>query len=229
PDPATVRCAVRRGPTAPIVAEELVRADADLLVLGAHGEHGLADLLPGTGSTAENLLRASPVPVLVVHRPAEADYRTVVLALDDGAASREAARRAGELTPDASHLALHVAVVPGEHLMRMRGVDDAELGRLRHTAGREARERIEAVADSLRPPPGRVVLTTGRPHERVPEWAGEHDAELIAVGTGTRTALGYTLLGSVAQHVLRRSPADVLVARAPQGGGTVPEGEPPDH
>ncbi|MCE7080471.1 universal stress protein [Streptomyces sp. ST2-7A] len=68
--------------------------------------------------------------------------------------------------------------------------------------------------------PRHVPVATGRPHERLPGWAAEHGAELIAVGTDTRAALGYALPGSVARHVPRRSPADVPVVRAPTGAGS---------
>lgn len=45
----------------------------------------------------------------------------------------------------------------------------------------------------------------------IPEIGAEHRAELIAVGTGERSALEYAVLGSVAQHVLRHATTDVLV------------------
>jgi len=38
-------------------------------------------------------------------------------------------------------------------------------------------------------------------------------AELVAVGTTGRTGIPHILLGSVAEHVLRETPCDVLVTR----------------
>jgi nucleotide-binding universal stress UspA family protein len=46
------------------VVEEARRWQADLIVLGSHGRHGLGRLL--LGSDAEQILRHAPVPVLVV-------------------------------------------------------------------------------------------------------------------------------------------------------------------
>jgi nucleotide-binding universal stress UspA family protein len=53
------------------VAAELIAAieksGADLVVMGTHGRTGLTHLL--LGSTAERIVRTSPVPVLTVRKP----------------------------------------------------------------------------------------------------------------------------------------------------------------
>jgi nucleotide-binding universal stress UspA family protein len=46
------------------VAKEI---DANLIVIGTHGRRGLARAL--LGSVAENVIRTSTVPVLVIHGP----------------------------------------------------------------------------------------------------------------------------------------------------------------
>ncbi|WP_340682582.1 universal stress protein [Amycolatopsis coloradensis] len=46
------------------------------------------------------------------------------------------------------------------------------------------------------------------------ELSRDHGADPIGVGTGGRSSLGYALLGSVAQHVPREAPSDVLVVPA---------------
>lgn len=47
-----------------VVADEVKAWEADLVVIGTHGRHGLQRLLLGSG--AEQVLRLAPVPVLVV-------------------------------------------------------------------------------------------------------------------------------------------------------------------
>ena len=47
------------------VADEVENWGADLVVLGSHGRRGLGRLLLGSG--AEQVMRLSPVPVLMVH------------------------------------------------------------------------------------------------------------------------------------------------------------------
>jgi nucleotide-binding universal stress UspA family protein len=53
-----------QGPTAATILEQIRRFRADLVVLGSHGHGALYHLL--AGSVAEELLRKSSVPVLVV-------------------------------------------------------------------------------------------------------------------------------------------------------------------
>jgi len=47
-----------------VVAHEALSWDADLVVVGTHGRHGMGRVLLGSG--AEQIIRSSPVPVLVI-------------------------------------------------------------------------------------------------------------------------------------------------------------------
>lgn len=50
-----------------VLADEVVRWRADLVVLGTHGRRGLRRMV--IGSDAESVVRTSPVPVLLVRAP----------------------------------------------------------------------------------------------------------------------------------------------------------------
>ncbi len=52
------------GPAADVIVREARKQRADLIVLGTHGRRGLRRLV--LGSDAEQVVRASPVPVLLV-------------------------------------------------------------------------------------------------------------------------------------------------------------------
>jgi nucleotide-binding universal stress UspA family protein len=52
------------------VVAEAAKWNADLIVLGTHGRRGVSRLLLGSG--AEQVLRLSPLPVLIVRDPAPA-------------------------------------------------------------------------------------------------------------------------------------------------------------
>ncbi len=58
-----------QGTPAECVLETVRRTGADLVVVGTHGRHGLPRAV--LGSTAERLVRTSPVPVLVARAPGQ--------------------------------------------------------------------------------------------------------------------------------------------------------------
>ena len=61
---------LKGGRVADAIVDEATSAGCDLIVIGTHGRRGLNRAL--LGSDAESVLRASPVPVLLVRAPAVA-------------------------------------------------------------------------------------------------------------------------------------------------------------
>jgi nucleotide-binding universal stress UspA family protein len=210
-----VGISVRRGPVAPEVAAEVAERGTDLVVVGAHGGDWLADLF--LGSTAENVVRTVPVPVLLVRKPATSGYRTVILAVDTTSASADAARFGVALAPDAEHILVHACTIVGDNLMRIYGATEEQIQQLGRTSTALAREKIANLSEALAQPPVRVIITDGHPPSRLVELCAAEGADLVVTGTGSRSAASYALLGSVAQHVLRQAPADVLVVPAREG------------
>ncbi|KUI23076.1 hypothetical protein AU195_17545 [Mycobacterium sp. IS-1496] len=200
---------VRRGRAAVEITAEAADTAADLVVIGASGEHGLVEAL--LGSTAENVVRMSPVPVLVVKRPGTDSYRSVVLALDATTESAEAARFGLGLTPAADHVVVHVSTVVGESLMHAFGVSGDDVEGLRRAALDRARRDISRLTGTLNPCPREIAVVGGHPPTALEGAARSVDADLIVVGTGARSRLSYAFLGSVAQHVMREAQCDVLV------------------
>ena len=58
------------GRVADAIVEEARKSRCDLIVIGTHGRRGVSRAM--LGSDAENVVRNSPVPVLLVRRPAQA-------------------------------------------------------------------------------------------------------------------------------------------------------------
>ncbi len=210
---ASADIVLRTGPVSDTILAEAADLSADLLVLGAHGSRGLAGTR--TGPTTENVTHASACPVLMVRTPVT-DYETVLLAVDDTEPARRAAQCGLALTPSAVHVLAHVSVVIGEQLLRLRGLDETDIERLREASTAEIRPRIEDLAARLDPPPHTVVIGSGTPQRALPELVSHYGAELMVIGSGSSTRFERALLGSVAQSVLRYAPSDVLVVR---GGG----------
>jgi nucleotide-binding universal stress UspA family protein len=186
---------------------------AELVVLGAHGEHFLKDLLLGT--TAEKVARKGDRPVLVVKRAAQGPYRRVLVPVDFSENSRHALELALRLAPDAQFHVLHV-YQGFEAQLRRAGIPTSEIVRHQRPLAKEARRDLNAFLGSIdhRGKPIRREVWNGRAHHEITTVAKRLRAELVAVGSTGRTGLPYILLGSVAEHVLREVSCDVLVARA---------------
>jgi len=58
-----------------------------------------------------------------------------------------------------------------------------------------------------------TAVEVGRPASVIVEYADEHDAESVVLGSHGRDGLSRVLLGSVAEAVVRQSPVPVTVVR----------------
>lgn len=201
---------------------------ADLVVLGAHGAHTVRELFIGT--TADRVVRMGDRPVLIVKRRPRGPYRRLLVPLDYSGASKLALELAVRLAGGATTHVLHVCDVGFEPMLRRAGATEAELEQYRL-------ERVGAATDALErflqdsgyavgAAPGRApavepIVEAGRPADVIPRVARLRRADLVVMGTRGQTASPRLLLGSVAQHVVRDAPCDVLVVRpGASGSGT---------
>jgi len=202
------------------IREEILReageTRADLLVLGSHGLTGVKRLV--LGSTAENVLRHAPQPVLIVpaHAPAVPEsgvpFKRIVCAVDFHADSYSALRYAFALAQesDAQLTLLHALEMPAVHV----GAEDLafDLESARETVTHEARKRLEALV----PETSRAFCTVhaevveGQAHQAILRLAGEVDADLIIMGVRSRDAVDVAVFGSHTQAVVRAAHCPVL-------------------
>ncbi len=197
------------------IASRAAAIGADLVVVGAHGEHFVLDLFVGT--TAQRVQRISPVPVLVVRQAPFYRYERVLIATDFSPASAAAAQAARRLFPDAMFHVLHVYQAPFEGRLGFAGLSDAALDDYRNRAGDQARQELETFVrqagfEENRPS---VKARHGYPPARIKERAAELDADVIVLGTRGKSWLEIGFLGSVSEHVSAESACDVLLVRPP--------------
>lgn len=185
-------------------AEEL---GADLIVIGAHGEHWLKDLF--IGSTAETVADNGRSPVLLVKHASPEPYERALVAVDLSDGAETVARDAMRLTPGPRHRLAHVAVVIGENLLLLNGATSEDLDELRRAQVEQALPKVESLADRLGL--DRPIVIPGHAEQRVPQLASDLDADLLAVGTTHQSRLGRALLGSVVRSSVNRAPCDVLI------------------
>lgn len=207
--PVPAKTALVAGSPAVEIGERAARHRADLVVIGAYGAHWLRDLF--LGSTAENVVDVSPIPVLLVKAPAAAPYATVLLAVDATRRSFDAARFGRSLTPDADHVVVHAVTVLGENLLRLNGLDDQAIEELRGVQLAEERPEIERLSRELLRRPSELLIEPGRPEMLVPEVAERRGADLVVVGVERGAGIRHALVGSVSRHAMRYAPSDVLV------------------
>lgn len=179
---------------------------ADLVVLGNSGRSRFGRLL--LGSTAENVVRHSPAPVLVTRsRPLRSLRRVLVpVSFDEG--SRTAVAFAAERMPRGAKIeAFHAAMPVGlaEPWLPVLPPSILEVTRelrawLQEAGAARMRPRVETAADAAS-----AILRRAR------AWK----ADLILLCTHGRGGFSHLLLGSVAEKVARYADRPVLVLPPP--------------
>jgi len=198
--------------TGDIAGEILAEAEqADLLVMGARGSGGFLDAF--VGSISERLLRRCRRPVLVVKRPPAAPYRRVLVPVAFGPNSLAALSAALLFTPRAETTVFHAFTVPYENTMRLSGVVDDDIHRLRDSEQRAALRRVDDLVAPLGTAAGRLRRSVehGDPAHLILGKEKQLESDLIIIGKKGESALHDLLLGSVTRHVLSASQTDVMV------------------
>lgn len=185
-------------------------SDADLIVVGATGEHTEGPL--ALGVTVDRLTRKADRPVLVVRRPPQNGYHSVLVGLDGSADATQAAHLVRRLAPQARIIGVHAASTLGEDWLRIRRFDEEDLAAYRRRLEEEGRRRLTEIASSLPIDVHEVHL--GRPEIVLMDTALSHGVDLVAVGRRGVAPAVSILLGSVAHHLVLEAPCDVLVYRS---------------
>jgi len=185
------------------IADYAREVAADLVVVGARGEHSL--MRSFLGSTTSRLLRVYGSPILIVRRPNWL-YEHVLVAVDFSADSEAALvwgrRLAGETCLDVLHV--------------LEPEMDRRLSRTEREAANADMRTIahNLMANLLASLPGKNAphVETGYVPTRILELAQQWHSDLVVVGRHGRGGLEAFLLGSVSKHVVQAAECDVLVA-----------------
>lgn len=212
------RVVLRDSAAANIVALQRAR-DFDLIVVGTHGRHGLPRAV--LGSVAEDVLRSSDVPVLVVTGYARSPRRDIpfsraLVALDETDPSRTAMSVAALLAQEMSmHLTLCNVIDSREFLKKAAayGYDERPFETSMHAASLKLLENF-ANASNMAAPIDDLVVAEGEPAVEIENVALQRNCDLIIIGSHARHGLERLFLGSVAEAVVRDSSLPVLVSPA---------------
>lgn len=199
------------------IAASSEAVDADVIVVGAHGENILTTPLLGT--TAHRLLRVARKPVLLVkqtpgtERATTPGYEHIVVATDFSDDAMQAARSAQRLFPQSQITLFHAYQAPFEAKLTGR-VSEETLRQLRERALAEAQRELESFAHATNLSGARRITRHGVASVRIREFAADASADLIAIGSEEVPRLQNALLGSVSLDMVTQANCDVLLARA---------------
>lgn len=186
------------GPAAPALLSVAEDWGADLVVVGPHGERTVARTAIGT--TAERLIRTSPIPVLLATGTSARGVRRLLVPVDE--------------------VDLTAAMLEWTRVLAQRTGAEVTLVHVLGSVPEDDTARVEvwlaALAAEL-PGSVRVDLVTeaGSPGEHALAAARRASADLIVMGRRGRGRVLPGVLGSTASVVLRGAPCPVLVVVDP--------------
>jgi nucleotide-binding universal stress UspA family protein len=193
-------------------AEEIAKAAevraADMILVG-RTDHGVIDRMLG-GETTIQLLRACPMPVLVVGNELDKPA-TIVVAVDFGPASIRAAAAALEMLGESGTVYLVYVEQPFEVFPDGSVAPEAE-----HYPG-DLVMRFRQLMSELKAPSGVVVesvILNGSPVPALLEFSERVGADMVAAGTHSLKGIQRFLLGSVSTALVRSLRKPILVVPA---------------
>lgn len=185
----------------------------DLLVIGPHRRQALRDVFVGT--TAERTIRSVTCPALMVNAPPVAPYGHVMITTDLSEGSERVVKTglALGIARGARASLLHVFDAPAVHLAmsytmrtkeRQTYLDDQGKAAARSLADFVTRLELRSIRQKVR-------QLQHSPADEILMAAREETADLVIIGTHSRSGVAKLFLGSVAENVLRSAECDVLV------------------
>ncbi len=186
---------------------------ADLVVVGSHRDR--AGLWNRLGGTAEQILTASSVPVLVVHGTPQAPPRLLLAAVDDSAAASAVIEHArglvhrfharGKLAHVLSERLIQRLLATGEVIAHEVPMIQAEQNLVVETY-EWLTKQTQGLRDSLEP-----AVMLGDAAESILKEASRAGTDLLILGHDSNTEARRSPLGSVSGAVLRGAKCPVLL------------------
>lgn len=200
----------RTGRAASEIAAFCREQDAQLLVVGEHGEDWIGEAV--LGGTAQRVLALADLPVLLVRRAVSAELSCILLATDFSDNATRAAQLSLDWFPDVRQRLLNACTVAFEGRMRMAGVSLEHIEGYRRDELARAEQRMEAQMQALRSaaPVGKRIVQ-GYPTTVLLREIERLGAELLVIGKHGGTMLDERLLGSITQNLLYRADCNVLL------------------
>lgn len=200
---ACIDTAILEGAPAGALVKHAMEGHYDLIVMCTRGKTGLKRLI--LGSVAEEVLKLSPVPVMVVHPlekgAAAPQLRRIAVPLDGS-------HRSASILPAVADLAKSMeAKISFVTVVSPTKKDDLPVEVVSENIFREqkALQKRGLEVD--------IAILYGDPVAETLGYAGRNHADLVAISTHGRSGLDRMRFGSVAAKILRKSELPLLVLR----------------
>lgn len=193
---------------------------ADIALVGTKGLRGIDRFL--LGSTAQNVARHSPCPVLVARGPRK-DVARIILAVDGSHHAAQGVEFIARLPlpPAAEVVVVHVArpyrpiVERLEVLTGSRAVLEPRIEAGRRQQQALADQLVGAACRQLQDAGKSAIPITliGHPTEEILKLTDDQHADLLVAGARGVSLIPGLLVGSVADSLLQHAPCSVLIVR----------------
>ena len=186
------------------------KTKADLIVLGVHRKDAFRDLFRDT--TAERVLRAVQVPVLVVKDQVRDAYGNVMVGVDLSDPSRRALEFAIRFAPQGTFHLVHAYEVPFKGFLHDRDTQQEVSDRHGTQFEQMVEEDMAAFLAGLEADAPKLerVMQEGTARQVIHRQLTKLKPDLLVIGTHGRTGIAHAFLGSVAEDLLSDPPCDVL-------------------
>ena len=205
------------------IIREVLRENHDLVMKTAQGEGGLKGML--FGSTAMHLLRKCPCPVWLVKKGVER-YDRIIAAVDPDPSDEQKNKLNAKIMDLATSLAkleqselfvVHAWSLYGETILRggVGRMDQKEIDRLVREAEATHKRGLDDFLQKydLQGLNYRVHLIKGEAGKVIPERAERKRADLIVMGTLSRSGVRGFLIGNTAEKILQKVDCSVLAVK----------------
>lgn len=216
---AEIVVSILDGPVSDALVGYIARKRIDLVVMRSHARHGLARAW--FGSVADNLIRDTGVPVLIVKPPSLAtglhngfQFKRILVPLDGSALAEQSLDCAIELARVDSATITLLRVVPSvpgpTHELQ------SSVGPASHAAVTEAQAYLDAIVSVLSEPNVEMVpkvIIADNVAQAILQTSQSHEIDMIAIATHGRGAIARAAAGSVADQLMRTSAISTMVVR----------------
>lgn len=192
-----------------LLVEKSEKIQADLIITSTHGRTGLQHLL--LGSQTEDLVRKSPLPVLVVRGKPQWPFKKALLPIAFSEYPEESLKLAQSIhshNPTQFQLfhVVSLADLPtlGVQLPNYAGAH------LEQDLMKQAKENLQKLQKQFSELPTEVSVALGSPAPEINRHAQEGHFDLIILPTHGRKGLDHWLIGSTAEQVIRYAHCCVL-------------------